>query len=85
MRVRFADPPVAGPSAPEPAEEEDDDGTSVLDKTVARLSTFIHDEYPESRPLSAPRLALHGGFESLYALSEPSESTRPRFSLSACG
>ena len=29
-RLRFADPPVAGPSARGPAEEEDDDGASVV-------------------------------------------------------
>ena len=47
----------------------------VVDKTVARLATFIHDQYPESRPLSAPSLAPRCGFEALYALSEPSKST----------
>ena len=87
LSVRFADPPVTGPSTPGPAEEEDDNGASVVsnppvvDKSVARLATFIHDEYLESRPLSAPLLAPRCGFESLYALSEPSESTHPRFRL----
>ena len=85
--VRFADPPVAGPSAPEQAEEEDEDGASVVsnslvvDRTVARLASFIHDSYPESCLLSASPLASRCGFESLYALAEPSESTRPRFCL----
>ena len=53
-----------------------------MDKTVARLANFIHDEYPDSCLLSAPPLALCCGFEALYALSEPSESTRPCFRLS---
>ena len=34
-----------------------------LNKTVAQLATFINDQYPESRPLSAPSLALCCGFE----------------------
>ena len=61
--VRHADPPVAGPSTPGPAEKEDDDGASVvfnlpvMDKTVARLAAFIHDQYLESPSLSAPSLA----------------------------
>ena len=62
LRVRLADPPVAGPSAPVQAEEEDDDGASVVssppvvDKTVARLAAFIHVSYLESHQLSASPL-----------------------------
>ena len=36
---------------------------------------------PVSRVSSAALLAPHYGFEALYVLSEPSESTRPRFHL----
>ena len=36
LRVCFADPPVAGPSAPGPAEEEDDDGASVVSNPLGR-------------------------------------------------
>ena len=72
--VRFANPPIAGPSTPGPVEEEDDDGASVtsnppvVDKTVARFAAFIHEQYPESCLLSAPSLAPRCGFEVLYIL-----------------
>ena len=87
LSVHFADPPVAGTSAPGPAEEEDDYVASVVsnppvvDKSVARFVTFIHEQYPESHPLSAPSLAPRCGFEALCALSKPPESTQPRFRL----
>ena len=61
--------PVAASSTLESAEEEDDDVASVVpnppvvNKTLARLASFIHDSYPESRPLSAPPWY---GFESLF-------------------
>ena len=35
-RVHFVDPPVAGPSAPGPAEEEDDNGASVVSNPPGR-------------------------------------------------
>ena len=69
--VRFADPPVAGPFASGTAEEEDGDGASVasnplvVDKTVARFAAFIHEQYPESRPLSAPSLGPRCGFRGV--------------------
>ena len=87
LRARFAVPPVAGSSTPEPAEEEDDNVASVVsnptvvDKTLAQLASFIHDMYPESRPLSAPLLAARCSFESLFVLSDPPESNRPCFDL----
>ena len=87
LRVCFADPPIAGPSVPGPAEEEDDDGASVtsnlpvVDKTVAQFAAFILEQYPESLPLSAPLLAPHCCFEVVCALSELAESTRPCFRL----
>ena len=90
LRVRFAVPPVASLSAPEQTEEEDDDAASVVsnppvvDKALAQLAAFIYDECPESHPLSAPPLAPLCGFESFYALSDPPESTRPRFRPYPC-
>ena len=46
-----------------------------------RFAAFIHEQYPESRPLAAPSLLPCCSFEALYTLSEPTESTRPRFRL----
>ena len=55
-------PPVASSSTAEQAEEEEDDAAlvvsnpPVMNKALARLAAFIHDEYPKSCPLSAPPL-----------------------------
>ena len=52
-------------------EVEDDDADSVtalaVDHSFVRLSKFIYDQYPESRPLSSPSLPPWCGFESLFA------------------
>ena len=53
----------------------------VVDKTLARLASFIHDSYPESHLLSAPPLAPWYDFATLLVLSTP-ESHRPPFRLS---
>ena len=52
----------------------------VQDKTLIRLVNVIYDKYPESRPLSSP-LAPRCGFESLYAISDPQETSRLHFRL----
>ena len=52
-----------------------------MDETLVRLAGFIHERYPESHPLSAPQIAPRCGFESLYAVSDPPESSRPHFHL----
>ena len=82
--MRFVLPSDASPSAPEQAEEDEDDEDSVtynppvVDKTLVRLANFIHEYYLESRLLSAPPLAPRCGFESLFSVSDPPESTRFR-------
>ena len=76
----------AGPSSVDPEgeeEEEDDDRDSVVsastvfDKTFTRLISFVHDQYPESRPLSFPSLPPLCGFDSLFAVADPQGSSRP--------
>ena len=85
--VHFTLPSDASPSAPEQVEEEEDDvvlvvfNPLVVDKTLVRLADFIHERYPESHPLSAPQIAQWCGFESLYAVTDPPGSSRPRFHL----
>ena len=85
--MRFALPSDASPSALEQAEEEDDDvdlmtsNPLAVDKTLVCLANFVHERYLESRPLSAPPLALRCGFESLFAVSDLPEPTRPCFRL----
>ena len=85
--IRFVVPPVTSSSAPESAEGEHDDVASVVsnppvvDKTLARLPSFIHGSSPESRPLSNPPLPRNG-FASLFSLSTPPESHCPPFRLS---
>ena len=66
--------------------EEGDDEVAlvvslVVDKTLARLASFIHDSYPESHLLSAPPLTPWYDFATLLVLSTP-ESHRPPFRLS---
>ena len=85
--VHFALPSDASLSALEQAEVDDDNVDTVaytplvVDKTLVYLANFIHECYPESYPLSAPQFAPQCGFESLFAVSDPPESTRPRFRL----
>ena len=51
------------------------------DRTLIRLVNFVYDKYPNSRPLFSPPLAQRCGFESLYAVSDPQETSSPRFRL----
>ena len=82
--MRFALPSDASSSTPKQAEEEDDDmdlvtsNPPVVDKTLVCLANFVHEQYLESRLLSAPPRCR---FESLFALSDLPEPTRPRFQL----
>ena len=66
-------------------EDDDNDADSVTasaaDHSYVRLSKFIYDHYPESRPLSSPSLPPRCGFESLFAPTDPPESSRPHFRL----
>ena len=87
VRVSF-DLPSSPSSVARDAEEEDEEDrdsvistTPVADQTLIRLVSFIYDKYPESCPLSSPPLAPRCGFESLYAVSDPQEFSRPRFCL----
>ena len=72
---------------PEGELEDDDDRASiasvdaVCDKTFARLIAFVYDQYPESRSLSSPSLPPWCGFESLFAVSDPLSSFRPKLRL----
>ena len=84
--VHFSLPSDASPSAPEQPEEEDNaDSVAshplVVGKTLVCLAGFIHERYPESRPLSSPLFAPWCGFESLYVVSDPLEPLRLRFRL----
>ena len=71
--------------ASEEVEDDDDDADSVtasaVDHSLVRLSKFIYDQYPESRPLSSPSLPPRCGFESLFAPAEPPESSHSHFHL----
>ena len=50
-----------------------------IEHSLIRLSKFIYDQYPESRPLSSPLPPRCS--ESLFAPADPPESSRPRFRL----
>ena len=85
--VRFADPPVSAPSvSAHPDDDDDDDVVSVasnppaVDKTIARFAAYIHDQFPDSRPFTAPSQAPHG-FEVFYTVTDPPDSNRPLFHL----
>ena len=59
---------------------DDDDRESTIsvmaDHSAVRLANFVYDSYLGSRPV-APRC----DFEALYALSDPPESSHPRFAI----
>ena len=69
----------------EEVEDDDDDvgsiAASAVDHSLVRLSKFIYEQYPESRPLSSPPLPPRCGFESLFAPADPPESSSLRFRL----
>ena len=58
---------------------------SVVSVTVDRfavcLANFVYGCYPGSRPVATPPAAPLCDFEALYALSDPPESSHPRFAL----
>ena len=83
-RVSF-DIPSSPSSVVPDAEEEDRDSVVstplVADRTFIRLVNFIYDKYPESCPLSSPPLVPRCGVESLHVVSDPLETSYPRFCL----
>ena len=64
---------------------DDDDRESTVsvipDRSTVRLANFVYDSYPGSRPVAAPPVAPRCDFEALYALSDPPESSHPRFAI----
>ena len=51
------------------------------DRSTVRLANFGYDSYPGSRPVETPQAAPRCDFEALYALSDPLESSHPRFAM----
>ena len=66
-------------------DDDDDDVDSAalvtVDRSSVRLANFIYECYPGSRPVAAPPVAPCCDFEALFALSDPPESSYPRFAL----
>ena len=60
---------------------EDDDRESIIsvkpDRSAVRLANFVYDSYLGSRPVTTLPVAPRCDFESLYALSNPPESSIP--------
>ena len=85
-QVHFSLPSDGSLSSRKQPEEEGDDNDSVashppvVDKMLVCLASFIHDRYPESRPLSSP--VASWSVLNLLALSTPPESHHPPFRLS---
>ena len=83
QRVTFDS--ASSPVGSEEVEDDDDDADSVVASAVGhsfvRLSKFIYDQYPESRPLSSPLLPPRCGSESPFAPADPPESSRSHFQL----
>ena len=69
-------PLVHGPDDGDDIDDDDDDREStasvISDCSTVRLANFVYDSYPV-----APRC----DFEALYALSDPRESSHPRFAM----
>ena len=69
---------------PDDGDDIDDDESTVSvipDRSTVRLVNFVYDSYPGSRPVAAPPVAPRCDFEALYALSDPPESSHPRFAI----
>ena len=66
-------------------DSDDDDRESTVsvipDSSMVRLANFVYDTYPGSRPVAIPPVAPRCDFEALYALSDPPESSHPRFAI----
>ena len=77
--IPLADDPDAGDR------DIDDDVDSTAPVTVGRssvwLANFVYECCQGSRPVAAPPVAPRCDFEALYALSDPLESSHPRFAL----
>ena len=76
------------PSVRDPDDGEDiddDDHESIVsvipDRSAVRLANFVYDSYPGSHPVATPPVAPRCDFEALYALSDPLESSHPRFAI----
>ena len=64
--------------------DDDDCGSTVSvmpDRSAVRFANFVYDSYLGSRPVAAPPVAPRCDFEALYALSDPPESSHPRFAI----
>ena len=72
-------PLVRDPDDGDDIDDNDRESTvSVIpDCSTVRLANFVYDSYPVTTPLVAPRC----DFEALYALSDPPESSHPRFAM----
>ena len=62
-------------------DEEDDDKESVadpppLDKTYARLVSFIHNRFPHSQPSTAAHAPPQCEFEDFFSINDPAPSTK---------
>ena len=78
-RVPLDDDPDAGDRD---IDDDVDSAASVtVDRSAVRLANFVYECYPGSRPVAAPPVAPRCDFEALYALSNPPESSHPRFVL----
>ena len=81
-RVPLADDPGAGDKDFDDDDDDVDSSASVaVDLSAVRLANFVYDSYPGSRTVVAPPVAPRCDFEALYALSDPPESSHPRFVL----
>ena len=90
--INAAVPPASGISHaplvrdPDDGDDIDDDDcestVSVTpDSSAVRLANFVYDSYPGSHPVATPPVAPRCDFEALYALSDPPESSHPRFAI----
>ena len=82
-RVAFdsASSPVGSEEVEDDEADADSVAASAVDHSLVRLSKFIYEHYPESRPLSSPPLPPLCDFKSLFEPTNPPESSRPHFRL----
>ena len=70
-------------SQPDDDDNDRDSGadSALSDKTYLRLMRYIHDRFPHSEPVSAPREPPRCEFEEFFSTSEASSSAKPTLTL----
>ena len=56
----------------------------IVDKTLNRWLSYVHDQYELSRPLADPAVSPWFEFEDYFVVAEPQSSLRPKLWIYPC-